>query len=399
MGPVIGCTGLEVGLVLHGTGQAGGVDVDQRRNKLAGATFESVAPLAAPLAVQLLRNPPERGLDEIPVIIGFDRNGMGFQVLRECGVVSEIEIIAVSFEIVLELEHTALGAEEELLGQRGAGDATGGVTQVGAQQLGFGQVGLAEHVAGGETVHGVGHWDQRQRRGAVGDGGEICGFLRIGTEQNGVAGGEQGVDIIVASHHVQRVLGDHPCSHLQHETPDFLTHCHIVGFHRIQNSLAGRCVGDELTAGEGGAQSPALRRVFPFGLEEERMATPDVATTFGAGSFKKFRDFGGGGDRVTDDTAAHMTHHMRDGPVAVDDSGHSGEGGRLLRGGGIAVGRRSRVHTCEIDRITGNRHLASMNPARALASRCAAGFTPRIPQVEVAPVGDGRRRRVLRRPM
>ena len=166
------------------------------------------------------------------------------------GQVRGAEVVAVAVEVGVELHHAALGAKEDILGNGRALDASGRVAEVLAQQLGLGHQGFAEHVAGRETVHGVGHRDQAQRGGAVGDGGQIRGLLRVGAEQDRVARGQQRVDVVVASHHVQGVLAHHARGDLQHEATGLLADGHVVRLHRVEDALAGRGVGDELAAGQ-----------------------------------------------------------------------------------------------------------------------------------------------------
>ena len=140
-------------------------------------------------------------------------------------------------QVLLELRHSSLGAKEDFLRQRRCRDAAGRITEVFAQQIRFGHQRFAHHVAGREAVHGVGHRNQRQRRGAIGDGGQIGRFLRIAAKQDGVAGREQGVNIVVPGHHVERVFGNDPCGYLQHEAAEFFADGDIVRLQRIENAL------------------------------------------------------------------------------------------------------------------------------------------------------------------
>ena len=71
--------GLEVGLVLHAAGDAGIVDVDQRRNELTGALLERIEPLPPPLAAQLLREPAERLGHQLALIVLLDRVRVGIE--------------------------------------------------------------------------------------------------------------------------------------------------------------------------------------------------------------------------------------------------------------------------------------------------------------------------------
>ena len=75
MGPVVDRAGLEVGLVLHCSGEAGDVDVNERGDQLPGALLEGVEPLPTPLPVEFLGDERQGRLDEVAVIVGFDRLG------------------------------------------------------------------------------------------------------------------------------------------------------------------------------------------------------------------------------------------------------------------------------------------------------------------------------------
>ena len=81
-------------------------------------------------------------------------------------------------QILPQLEHAALGAEQHFLGHRRALDAPGGIAEELAQQLGLRHQRFGQHVAGGEAVHRVGDRNQRQRAELVGDRGEVGGLLR-----------------------------------------------------------------------------------------------------------------------------------------------------------------------------------------------------------------------------
>ena len=177
---------------------------------------------------------------------------------------------------------------------------------------GSGMQRLAEHVAGGEAVHGVGDRDQRERGRPVGDRGEVGRLLRVGAEQDRVAGGQQGVDVVVAGHDVQGVLGDHARGDLQHEAADLLADGHVVRLHRVEDPLAGGRVGDELAAGQRRAQRAALGGVLALGLEEERVLAPHVDAALGAGRLEQLGDLGRRGDRVADDAAADVLHDVGD---------------------------------------------------------------------------------------
>ena len=196
----------------------------------------------------------------------------------------------------------------------------GGVAEVVAEQLGLGQQRLAEHVARGEAVHGVGDRDQRERRGPVGDRGEVGRLLGVGAEQDGVAGLEQGVDVVVAGHDVEGVLGDDPGRHLEDEAADLLADGDVVGLHRVEDPLAGGRVGDELAAGQGRAERAALGGVLALGGEEERVLAEHVDVALGPRGLVELADLGRRGDRVADDAPADAGHHLGHGRVAVDDS-------------------------------------------------------------------------------
>ena len=327
MGPVVDRAGLEVRLVLHRSGQAGVVDVDEGGHELAGALLPRVDPLPPPGAVQLLGDPGEGGADERTVVVRLDLVGVRREEGPQVGDVALGDVAGVAGEEAAELEEAALGAEEHLLRDGGAGDPPGRVAEVLAQQLGLGEQRLAEHVARGEAVHRVGDRDQRERRRAVRDGREVRGLLRVGPEEDRVPGAEQGVDVVVPRHDVEGVLGHHACGDLEDEAPDLLAHRDVVGLHRVEDPLARGRVGDVLPAGERGAERAALGGVLALRLEEEGVPAPDVALALGPGGLVELGDLRRRRDRVADDTAADVAHHVGDGSVAVDD----GRGARVPR--------------------------------------------------------------------
>ena len=145
----------------------------------------------------------------------------------------------VSREVLSQLKYAALRAEQHLLGDRRTFDPAGRIAEEFTQELRFGHQGLGQHVAGGEAVHGVGDRDQRQGAEPVGDRGEIRGFLRVAAEQDRVAGLEQRVDVVMARHHVERMLGDDAGRHLQHEAADLLADGDVMRFHPVQDALTG----------------------------------------------------------------------------------------------------------------------------------------------------------------
>ena len=312
MGAMVDRAGLEVGLVLHAAGQAGIVHVDERRHELAGALLERVEPLAPPLAAQLFGHIVERLVDHPAGVVALDRFLVGVEEGAQLGDRAVGEIMGAPGQVLAQLERAALGAEQHVLGDGRALDAAGGIAEVLAQQLGLRHVRFGHHVAGGEAVHRVGDGDQRQRAEPIGDRREVGGFLRVAAEQDGVAGGQQGVDVVVARHHVERVLGDDARRHLQNKTADFLADGHVVRFHPVEDALARRGVRYELAAGQRRAERAALGRMLALGLEKERVLAPDVEAAIGAERLVDFRDFGRGRDRIADDPAAHAAHHFGD---------------------------------------------------------------------------------------
>ncbi len=343
VGPVVDRAGLEVGLVLHRAGQAGVVDVHERGDELAGALLPRVDPLPAPRAVQVLGDPGEGGVDQRAVVVLLDLVGLGGEERPQVGDVAVGDVAAVPGEEAAELEDPALGPEEHLLGDRGARDPARGVAEVLAQQLGLGKQGLAEHVAGGEAVHRVGDRDEGQGGGAVGDRREVRGLLRVGPEEHRVARGQQRVDVVVAGHDVQGVLGHHAGRDLQHEAADLLAHRDVVGLHRVEDPLARRGVRDELAAGQGGAEGTTLGRVLTLGFEEEGVLAPDVEATLGTGGLVDLGDLRRGGDGVADHSPADVAHDVGYGSVAVDHGRDAGVlGGGAHRSVFLAWRRTSR---------------------------------------------------------
>ena len=276
---VVGGAGLEIGLVLHRTGEAGIVHVDQSRNALTGSLFIRVKPLPAPLGAEFFGNPCNGLFDELAFVVLLDRIGVFIEEGRE--LLRIAEIVRVARDILLQLEHAALGAEQHLLRHRGAFDAARRIAEEFLEQCRFGHQGLAQHVAGDEAVHGVGDRDQRQGAELVGDRGKIGGFLRIAAEQDRVTGLQQGIDVVMAGHHVERMLGDDAGRDLQHKTADPLADGDVMRFQPVQDALAGRSVGNVLAAGERRAERARLRRMFAFGFEEKWMVAPDVAAAAG----------------------------------------------------------------------------------------------------------------------
>ena len=335
---VVGRTGLEVGLVLHRPGHAGIVDIHQRRNELARALLESVFPLTAPRAPQFLGQPGERLVHPRPRVVLLDLCRVGVEVFLQQREPGFGDVGGMAREEAVQLEHAALGTEQDFLRERRRLDAPGRVPQIFAQKLRFRQERLAHHVAGGEAVHRIGHRNQRQGRRAVGNRREIGRFLRIGAEQDGVTRRQQGIDVVVPGHHVERMLGNDARRHLQHEAADLLADCHVMRFERVEDALARRSVGNELPAGQRRAQRAALRRMFALGLEEEGVLAPHVDAAFRPEGFIKLGDFGGRGDRVADHAAAHVAHDVGDGAVAVDD----GSQARIFRFIGFFHGHTSK---------------------------------------------------------
>jgi hypothetical protein len=143
-----------------------------------------------------------------------------------------------SGDILLELEDAALGAKEHLLRHRRTFDAAGRVAEELAQQCGFRHQRLAHHVACGEAIHRIGDRDQRGGADLVGYGGEVGRLLRVGAEENRVARLKQGIDVVMARHHVERMLRDDAGGDLQNEAADFLADRHIVRLERVQDALA-----------------------------------------------------------------------------------------------------------------------------------------------------------------
>ncbi len=333
VGAVVDRAGLEVGLVLDRPGHAGVVDVDERRHQLAGALLERVAPLARPLPVELLGHPAQGLRDEAALLVGLDLVGVLGQPGAQLGEPAGVEVGGPAVEVLLELVDAPLGAEQHVLRDGRGLDPPGGVAEVVAEQLGLGQQRLAQHVARGEAVHGVGDRDQRERRGPVGDRGEVGRLLGVGAEQDGVAGLEQGVDVVVAGHDVEGVLGDDPGRHLEDEAADLLADGDVVGLHRVEDPLAGGGVGDELPAGQGCAERTTLGRVLALGGEEERVLAEHVDVALGPRGLVELADLGRRGDGVADDAPADAGHHLGHGRVAVDDCRDAG----VLR----ALGRRT----------------------------------------------------------
>ena len=199
-----------------------------------------------------------------------------------------------------------------------------GVAEELAQECGLRHNRLAHHVAGGEAVHRIGDGDQRHRADLVGDGGEVGRLLRVGAEQDRVAGLQERVDVVMTRHHVERVFRHHAGGDLQHEAADLLADRHVVRLETVQDALARRRVGDELAAGQRRAQCARLRGMLALRLEEEGVLAPDVATASRTESLVDFGDLGRGCDRIANNASAHMAHHLGDGPVTVNDCRHAG---------------------------------------------------------------------------
>jgi len=333
VGPVVGGPRLEVRLVLDGARHAGVVDVHEGGDHLPRPLLVGVDPLAAPLPPERLGHPAHGLFDEVALVVPLDVVGVRRQEVVQRHEIGLRKLRLARREVRLELEHAALRPEQEFLGDRRARDATRRIPEVLAEQFGLGEARLTHHVARREAVHGVGDGDQRERGGAVGDGGEVGRLLRVGPEQHGVAGREERVDVVVPCHHVQRVLGDHTRGDLQDEATDLLAHRDEVGLHRVQDALAGGGVGDELPARQRRAQGTALRRVLTLGFEEERVPAPDVDPALGTCCLVQFRDLGRRRDRVADHAPAHVPHDVGDGTVAVDHVGNAGVLGLLRRHG------------------------------------------------------------------
>ena len=314
---------LEIRLVLHPAGQAGIVHVDQCGNALASALLIGVQPLPAPLAVQLFGNPYERPCDQRAFAVAFD----GVRGLGEKGFqldqITWREVVLMAREVLLQLKDAALGAEQHCLSHGRTLDPARRIADELAQELRLGHQRLGQHVARSEAVHRVGDRNQRQRAELVGDRGEIGSFLRVAAEQDRVTRRKQRIDVVVPRHYVERMLGDDAGRHLQHEAANLLADSDVMRFHPIEDALAGRGVRNELAARQRRAERAALRRMFAFRLEEERMLAPDIATAIRPKSLVDFGDLGGRGDRIPNDPAADPAHHLGDRAVSMDDAGDS----------------------------------------------------------------------------
>jgi len=181
-------------------------------------------------------------------------------------------------------------------------------------------------MAGGEAVHGIGDRHQGERGRPVGDRSEVGRLLRVGAEQDGVAGGQQGVDVVVPGHDVERVLGHDTGGNLQYEATDLLADADVVRLEAVEDALAGGGVGDEVAAGQGCAKGATLGGVLTLGLHEEGVLAPHIELALRAGGLEQFGDLRRRGDRVTDHAATHVLHHVGDGTVPVDDLGDTREG-------------------------------------------------------------------------
>ena len=133
VGAVVGGTGLEVGLVLHRAGEAGVVHVDQRRDELARAFFESVEPLAFPLALQGFGQPAEGLGDERAVVVLFDLGGVAVEEFFQGGEIGRGKFAFMAGEVLLQLEDTTLGTKQNFLGQSRCLDTTCRVAKVFTQ--------------------------------------------------------------------------------------------------------------------------------------------------------------------------------------------------------------------------------------------------------------------------
>src|SRR5271165_7506970 len=119
----------------------------------------------------------------------------------------------------------------------------------------------------------------------------------------------------MARHYVERVFRHHAGGDLQHEAADLLADRHVVRLEPVQDALARRGVGDELAAGQRGAECARLRRMLALWLEKEGVLAPDVAAASGSKRLVDFGDLRRGCDRIADDSAAYMAHHLGDGAV------------------------------------------------------------------------------------
>ena len=78
------------------------------------------------------------------------------------------------------------------------------------------------------------------------------------------------------------MFGDDARSHMQHEAADPLADGDVMQLQPVQNTLAGRSVGNVLAAGQDRAERAALGGMFALRLEKERVLVPDVAAAVGA---------------------------------------------------------------------------------------------------------------------
>ena len=124
----------------------------------------------------------------------------------------------------------------------------------------------------------------------------VGGLLGVLAEDDDPAGIERAVDVVVAAVHVERVLG-------QRARADFEDHRRalagrvVILLDAVDNALA-RGVVDDALAADGVGDGAALRRVFAFGLDGNRVAAEDVQLAFGESLLVQFAAFGRGGNRV-----------------------------------------------------------------------------------------------------
>ena len=322
VGAVVGHPGLEIRLVLHRTGQARIVHIHQGGDKFAGASRRSVDPLAAPLGdFRRGQMPRDFSVKQLAAAVIFDGVGV-------IGAVQERpqriegggrQHRPFALQELTKLENPTFGTKQDFLSGGGTGNVALGVAQVFLDQRGFRQARFAHHVGSRETVHAVRHRNQGQRRGAVRNQRQVRGLLRVRPKQDRVTGWEQGIYVVVAAHHIQRVAGHHARRDLQHEAADTLADSDEVGLQTVEDTLRAGGVRDELAAGQGRAHRPGLGGVLTLGLKEEGVLAPHVLLTRRHRGFEGLRDFRRRRDGIADDTPAHHVHHAGNRAVAVDN--------------------------------------------------------------------------------
>ncbi len=171
-------------------------------------------------------------------------------------------------------------------------------TQEFAEQVSLGNEVHSFRVGGQHAVLHVHAGVERELVDLAQDDGLVGGLLGILGEQDGPAGVERGVDVVVPAVHVEGVLGESPGPHLEHHGGTFARSV-VILLHGIGDPLPGGEV-DDPPAGDGHRGRTALGGMLALRLDRDLLISPDVQFTIGVGRLVNLATLGGWRDGIED---------------------------------------------------------------------------------------------------